>query len=593
MSKSIRVLIADDSPYDAMLLVKELRRAGFAPRFDRVDTPDALATALGRESWDVVICEYNMPQLGAMTVLKLVRERDPDLPVIVVSEVTGDEAAVAAMTAGALDYVLKHKPDRLSPAIDRALQQSESRRSRQQAEGEKRRTEDHLRLLIESSSDIITVLSAEGTVRYESPSVERVLGYRPEELSGASALNLIHPDDQNAFRGLLSGITRDPGLTRSAEVRFRHKDDSWRTLDCLGRNLLNHPTVAGIVLNSRDITERKSGEQALAAAGTVQPTPPESSATRGRGRATKSDQRLRSTADEVVNCIGRYQVIDTLGEGGMGTVYRAHDPKLERLVAVKVPRFEVSKSDLDLVVMRFLREARSAAQIRHPNVCPIYDVDEHNGVPFVVMAYVEGQSLAERLRAKTLFSDQTEAVRLVRQVACGLKAVHAHGIVHRDLKPANILLDRDGQALLADFGLARPEHDPQRLTMHGAVLGTPGYMAPEQAQGDPERIGPRTDLYSLGVVLYAMLTGRLPFQGSALTVLLKLIDETPPPPSSLRPDLDPALDRIVVKAMSRQPEDRYQSAQEFIDALDGWLAAQSSRPAATASSQEGVFLGEL
>src|SRR2546425_1795742 len=161
MSRPLRVLIADDSPYDAMLLVKELRRAGFAPRFDRADSADALTAALARESWDVVVCEYTMPQLGAMTVLKLVRERDPDLPVIVVSEVTGDEAAVAAMTAGAHDYVHKHKPERLGPAVERALGQSESRRSRQQAEAEKRRTEEQLRLLIESSSDIITVLSAE------------------------------------------------------------------------------------------------------------------------------------------------------------------------------------------------------------------------------------------------------------------------------------------------------------------------------------------------------------------------------------------------------------------------------------------------
>jgi serine/threonine protein kinase len=262
-----------------------------------------------------------------------------------------------------------------------------------------------------------------------------------------------------------------------------------------------------------------------------------------------------------------------LGEGGMGTVYKARDPKLDRLVAIKVPRFDVPRSDLMLVVQRFLREARSAAQVRHPNVCPIYDVDEHEGVPFVVMAYVEGQSLAEFLRSTRADSDVREAVQLVRQVAVGLRAVHSHGIVHRDLKPANILLDRDGQPLLTDFGLARPEHETQRLTMHGAVIGTPGYMAPEQAAGDADKIGAATDIYSLGVLLYVILTGRLPYQGSALTVLMKQLDEAPPPPSSFRADLSRDLEEIILKAMARKPDDRYQSAQQLIDALDGWLDA--------------------
>src|SRR5262249_52998391 len=261
-------------------------------------------------------------------------------------------------------------------------------------------------------------------------------------------------------------------------------------------------------------------------------------------------------------------------EGGMGTVFKAYDPKLDRLVAVKVPRLDSGDRDASVLVQRFLREARAAAGIRHPNVCPIYDADEHEGVPFVVMAYVDGQSLAERLRTVHQYADVADAVRLLRHVADGLKAVHAHGIVHRDLKPANILLDRDGQALLTDFGLARPEHDSQHLTLHGAVVGTPGFMAPEQAAGEVNHIGPWTDIYSLSVVLYCMLTGSQPFEGSAISVLLKVLNEPPPAPSMLRAGLDRALEAIVLKGMARWPEGRYQSAQEFIDALDGWLTVQ-------------------
>jgi serine/threonine-protein kinase len=181
----------------------------------------------------------------------------------------------------------------------------------------------------------------------------------------------------------------------------------------------------------------------------------------------------------------------------------------------------------------------------------------------------------------------------VQQVAHGLKAVHAHGIVHRDLKPGNILLDTDGQPLLTDFGLARPEHDSQRLTMHGVVLGTPGYMAPEQAAGESDRIGPHTDLYSLSVVLYTMLTGCLPFQGSAITVLLRLINETPPPPSSLRPGLDRTLEAIILRGMARRPEDRFQSAQHLIEALDRWLTAPRADHVTADSSSPGGYAGDL
>src|SRR5262249_6038460 len=219
--------------------------------------------------------------------------------------------------------------------------------------------------------------------------------------------------------------------------------------------------------------------------------------------------------------IDRYEILKLVGTGGMGLVYKASDSKLNRVVALKVPRSDRVDRDPHWK-RRFLREARSAAGIHHPNVCAIYDVGEADGVPFVVMSFVEGLSLAEWLEQEHPYRDPVHAARLVSQVAHGLKAVHDHGLVHRDLKPGNILIEEDGRAILTDFGLTRPNVDCERLTGEGYLLGTPMFMAPEQVAGQSDRIGPWTDLYSLGVIFYRLLTGRLPFQGDAVSVLWKI-----------------------------------------------------------------------
>jgi hypothetical protein len=265
--------------------------------------------------------------------------------------------------------------------------------------------------------------------------------------------------------------------------------------------------------------------------------------------------------------IGRYRILGRLGAGGMGTVYKAHDPHLDRTVALKVPRIDTPAQDRARRMERFGREARSAAQVWHPHVCPIYDVGEHAGHPYVVMAYVEGQSLAERLARRGRFDDVGEAVTLIGQVLDALGAIHGHGIVHRDVKPSNILLDAGGRAVLSDFGLARPENEAGHLTSEGALVGTPAYMAPEQAGGHSERIGPWTDLYSAGVVFFEMLTGRLPFEGPPLAVLDKVLREPPPPLSTLRPYLDPRLESILFRALAKEPEGRFPSARQFADTL--------------------------
>jgi tetratricopeptide (TPR) repeat protein len=280
--------------------------------------------------------------------------------------------------------------------------------------------------------------------------------------------------------------------------------------------------------------------------------------------------------------VGRYRILGRIGEGGMGTVYRAEDPELQRVIALKVPRFDGPERYRATATKRFLREARAAAQVRHPHVCPIHDVGEQEGVPFVVMDYVEGQSLADRLDGQNRYEDPAEAVRLVRQVAEALEAVHAKGLVHRDLKPGNILLDTCGRAILTDFGLARSEQDGEHLTADGALVGTPAYMAPEQASLAAGPVGPWSDIYSLGVVLYQMLSGRLPFEGPVLRMLYRTAHETPAPPSQGRPDLDPAVDAIVLRAMARRPEERYPTAREFAGALARWSA---STPASTRTGE--------
>lgn len=280
-------------------------------------------------------------------------------------------------------------------------------------------------------------------------------------------------------------------------------------------------------------------------------------------------QQLAGQSDAVPAWLGRYQIVGRIGAGGMGVVYRAHDAGLRRDVAVKAPLFHGPEETRAAARLRFLREARAAAAIRHPNVCPIYDVGEDAGRPYVVMALVEGESLGDRLERKGRSEDQREAVALVVQVAEALAAVHAAHVVHRDVKPGNILLDRAGVPLLSDFGLAHAE-DGENLSAVGVLMGTPTYMAPEQAAFELGEVGPWSDQYSLAVVLYHLLAGRPPFEGSVSALIYQVGARPAPPPSRHRPDLDPVLEQVLMKALSRHPRDRYPSVTAFADALRAW-----------------------
>ena len=262
---------------------------------------------------------------------------------------------------------------------------------------------------------------------------------------------------------------------------------------------------------------------------------------------------------------GRYQVVQKLGQGGMGAVYLAQDTELDRPVALKVPNPEL---DADPEAMaRFRREARAAASFHYPNFCPIYDVGQIDGTSYLAMAYLEGRPLKDHIARDRPMRPRT-AARIVRRLALALALAHRRGIVHRDLKPANIMVDPRGTLIIMDFGLARRSGaDDAELTRTGAVMGTPAYMSPEQARGDRREIGPATDIYALGVILYELLTGRRPFEGSALMIISQVVFQEPPPPSEHRPGLDPALEANCLKAMAKAIPDRHASMTELADAL--------------------------
>ncbi|QDT32787.1 protein kinase domain-containing protein [Thalassoglobus polymorphus] len=284
---------------------------------------------------------------------------------------------------------------------------------------------------------------------------------------------------------------------------------------------------------------------------------------------------------------GRYKISKRLGKGGMGAVYRAWDPALEREVALKVPFLKQNDSTF---IARFQREARSAAAVQHSGICAIYDVGEYGGVPFFTMQFVQGESLADLLeRGEPLVPEMV--VKICYELASAVQSAHEQGVLHRDLKPSNIMLDLAGNPRILDFGLSRRMDSDENLTATGQLMGTPAYMSPEQARGSHGEIGPQTDIFSLGVIFYEMLTGKRPFEGDSLpALLLSIIATNPKPPSELRPGLDKKLDAICLKAIAKKPKKRYATAGALATDLAA-VQADLSLPSFKLSSRQSRMMG--
>src|SRR5262252_3934301 len=270
--------------------------------------------------------------------------------------------------------------------------------------------------------------------------------------------------------------------------------------------------------------------------------------------------------------LGKYEIRREIGRGAMGVVYEGYDPAIKRIVALKTIRADqLVGEQSETMVARFRREAQAAGRLNHPNIVSIYDLGEDNGVWFIAMEFVQGRELKACFEANERFKT-VDIVRIMSQILSALDYSHRQGVVHRDVKPANIFLLPDGTVKVADFGIAHIESS--NLTQVGTVMGTPSYMSPEQIMGLP--VDGRSDLFSAGVILYQFLTGERPFAGATTVTMHKVLEEDPLPPSRFNVQVPGAMDTVVKKALAKRPDDRYQNAEEFADALRGAAQRESA-----------------
>jgi WD40 repeat protein len=288
----------------------------------------------------------------------------------------------------------------------------------------------------------------------------------------------------------------------------------------------------------------------------------------------EGDAAAGETRDDAVR-VGRFILRETVGQGSFGRVYRAFDPQLEREVALKIPKWTGEDAD---EVERFLGEAKAAARLRHPNIVAVFESGRAGPDYFIASEFVAGVSLSARLSERP--PGRRQAVQWVRDLARALAYAHGEGVVHRDIKPANVMIDRHDRPQLTDFGLAKILGDQASRTVDGTIVGTPAYMSPEQARGDVKAVGPHSDQYSLGVLLYELLTRRRPFEGPPHLIINRVIEKEPPPPRRIDPSLPLDLEAICLKAIEKQAGCRYDDVGALADDLDRWLDRQpvAARP---------------
>jgi serine/threonine protein kinase len=267
---------------------------------------------------------------------------------------------------------------------------------------------------------------------------------------------------------------------------------------------------------------------------------------------------------------GSYQIVAPLGEGGMAAVYKAYQPAMERYVALKVlPRHFAEDAQF---VSRFQREAKLVAQLQHPHILPVFDYGQANDYTYIVMPFVQSGTLADTLKGQPQALPRIR--QIISQIGDALNYAHTRGLIHRDVKPSNVLVDESGNCLLTDFGLARMVEASVNLTTSGAIMGTPAYMSPEQGSG--QKIDARSDIYSLGIILYEMATGRVPFRAETpIAVVFKHIQDPLPSASLVNPELPEAVELVILKALSKKPEDRYQTASDMVRAIQAAIPDES------------------
>lgn len=307
-----------------------------------------------------------------------------------------------------------------------------------------------------------------------------------------------------------------------------------------------------------EVTCKRCGRPFELAAETIDPSTDETHPT-----PTKSAESAKPKAQK----LGRFEVRQRVGSGAFGDVYRAYDPTLERDVALKVPRSGVVLSEQARA--RFLREPKAAAKLQHPHIVPVFETGSVGKHLYIASAFIDGDTLDNKIGEAGL--DFRQAAQIVHDLADALHNAHHKGIVHRDVKSSNVMIDSSGQAMLMDFGLARMDYVEEHLTQEGSVTGTPAYMSPEQAGQGADKAGPPSDQYSLGVVLYELLCGQRPFQGSLMEVMRDILNREPTPPRQINPTVPLDLETICLRAMSKEPEHRYEDCRAMADDLARWL----------------------
>jgi serine/threonine-protein kinase len=276
-----------------------------------------------------------------------------------------------------------------------------------------------------------------------------------------------------------------------------------------------------------------------------------------------------------IKSLGRYEIKGVLGQGAMGLVYDGHDPKLNRRVAIKtILTRKLSAEQAKMATARFQREVRAVARLNHGNIVQVYDFGSEGELAFIVMEYIDGKELKDYLDKEERF-DLKRIYAIMGQLLDALNFAHAANIIHRDVKPANMMITKTGQVKLADFGVARftePEGDQSEATRAGTIIGTPSYMSPEQIQG--QKIDGRSDIFSAGIIFYQLLTWKKPFEGTQWALQKKIIEDDPVWPSKIV-EIPTELDRVVARALAKQPERRYQTAQKFAEALQRCARGQA------------------